>query len=175
MALLVPLLPVTKPTSIKIDGVDYYPPLIDSAGHLQVDILSTALATGAATSGKQDTMITALQLIDDLRNALNTVATQQLRVDIISLFIPSTIANGRTVVTTAGTRVRLSTLSCKAMVITAQFDNTGKIYLGTSTVSSVNGYILEPGDSISLMIDNRNRFYIDAEYDGDGISSIAIS
>jgi hypothetical protein len=32
---------------------------------VQVDIVSSALPTGAATSAKQDTMITALQLIDD--------------------------------------------------------------------------------------------------------------
>jgi len=52
----------------------------DADGHPQVDVLTSALPTGAATSAKQDTMITALQLIDDLRAALASVATDQLRV-----------------------------------------------------------------------------------------------
>jgi len=45
-----------------------------------VDVLTSALPTGAATSAKQDTEITALQLIDDLRAALASVATDQLKV-----------------------------------------------------------------------------------------------
>lgn len=43
-----------------------YVPLLDTDGHLQIDVLSSALPTGAATSAKQDTEITALQLIDDV-------------------------------------------------------------------------------------------------------------
>lgn len=42
-----------------------YVPLVDSDGHLQVDTLSSALPTGAATAANQATMITALQLLDD--------------------------------------------------------------------------------------------------------------
>ena len=53
---------------------------VDADGHTQVDVLTSALPTGAATSAKQDTEITALQLIDDLRNALASVATDQLKV-----------------------------------------------------------------------------------------------
>ena len=48
--------------------------------YLDVVVKESALPTGAATSAKQDTMITALQLIDDLRAALASVATDQLRV-----------------------------------------------------------------------------------------------
>jgi len=53
---------------------------VDADGHTQVDVLTSALPTGAATSAKQDTEITALQLIDDLRAALASVATDQLKV-----------------------------------------------------------------------------------------------
>jgi len=52
----------------------------DAAGHLQVDVVESGLPTGAATSANQTTMITALQLIDDLRAALTTVATDSLDV-----------------------------------------------------------------------------------------------
>ena len=43
-----------------------------------VSAASLPLPTGAATSAKQDTMITALQLIDDLRAALASVATDKI-------------------------------------------------------------------------------------------------
>jgi len=54
--------------------------LVDAEGHLQVEAVSVALPTGAATEASQSTMITALQLIDDLRNALASVATDDIRV-----------------------------------------------------------------------------------------------
>lgn len=57
-----------------------FPLAQDPDGHLQVDALSSALPTGAATAANQLTEITALQLIDDLRNALGSVATDNLLV-----------------------------------------------------------------------------------------------
>lgn len=49
------------------------------AGALKIK--EQAPLTGFATSAKQDTMITALQLIDDLRNALASVATDRVVVE----------------------------------------------------------------------------------------------
>lgn len=46
-------------------GGTSYVPLVDADGHLQVDTLSSALPTGAATAANQATMITALQLLDN--------------------------------------------------------------------------------------------------------------
>lgn len=93
------------------DSVDlqWVKALCDSSGHVQVDVLSSALPTGAATSAKQDTMITALQLIDDLRNALGSVNTDDLQVDVKTL--PNLLSNkisapyfsSKTVTASAGT------------------------------------------------------------------------
>lgn len=65
---------------------------LDAAGDVQVDVLTSALPVGAATevtvaailaaqatAANQVTMITSLQLIDDLRNALDSVGTDELR------------------------------------------------------------------------------------------------
>lgn len=52
-----------------------------------VDIVSSALPTGAATLAEQLTQTTALQLIDDLRNALATVATDKLRASIVDALV----------------------------------------------------------------------------------------
>ena len=62
------------------DGTAYRAFAVDDSGHIQADVLSSTLPAGAATAAHQLTMITALQLIDDLRNALQSVATDRLRV-----------------------------------------------------------------------------------------------
>ena len=62
------------------DGTVYRAFAVDDSGHIQADVLSSTLPAGAATAAHQLTMITALQLIDDLRNALQSVATDRLKV-----------------------------------------------------------------------------------------------
>jgi len=63
-------------------GTAWVKALGDAAGNLQVDIASSALPAGGATAAHQVTEITALQLIDDLRNALGSVNTDDLQVDV---------------------------------------------------------------------------------------------
>ena len=62
------------------DGTAYRAFAVDDSGHIQADVLSSTLPAGAATAANQLTMITALQLIDDLRGALTSVWTDQLTV-----------------------------------------------------------------------------------------------
>jgi len=62
------------------DGTAYRALTVDANGHIQADVLTSALPAGAATAAHQLTMITALQLIDDLRNALQSVATDRVKV-----------------------------------------------------------------------------------------------
>jgi len=62
------------------DGTHWYALTVDAAGHLQIDVVTSALPAGAATSANQATMITALQLIDDLRAALASVGSDELLV-----------------------------------------------------------------------------------------------
>jgi len=92
MTKIVPYFAQTATATIVIDGVTYRVPLVDAAGHLQVDVVSTAPATGAATSANQATMITALELLDNLITALATVGTDQLRTDVISTVLPALAA-----------------------------------------------------------------------------------
>lgn len=67
---------------------DWYAVLGDADGHIHLDVLTSALPTGAATAAKQDTAITALEKLDDLQGALADVGADELRVNIIS--IPTT-------------------------------------------------------------------------------------
>lgn len=66
------------------DGSGWIEALIDAAGHLQVDVVSGGGTPGGATAANQTTMITALQLIDDLRNALDSVGSDELNVILTS-------------------------------------------------------------------------------------------
>jgi len=89
-------------TPVGYDGTHWYALTVDDAGQLQVDVLTSALPTGAATAANQTTMITALQLIDDLRAALDSVGTDELDVKVEASVLPTgaaTAANQTTMIT----------------------------------------------------------------------------
>jgi len=67
-------------TLLAWDGTAYRPITIDAAGHVQIDVLTSGLPAGAATAAHQVTQNTALQLIDNLVNALQSVHTDRLKV-----------------------------------------------------------------------------------------------
>lgn len=89
---------------------------------------------------------------------------------------PLNLTDGRKVVTTAGTRVQLSSTSvpCKAVNITALSGNTGTIVVGGSTVvaslSTRSGTPLDKNDSCTVEISNLNKVYVDATVSGEGVS-----
>jgi len=89
-----------------------------------------------------------------------------------------TIGEGSKDVETAGTAKALVDSSTKiiGLEITAKSTNTGKIYVGSSSVSSSNsGIVLEAGDVFSLRLPagqytDLSKWYIDAEKDGEGVT-----
>jgi len=88
----------------------------------------------------------------------------------------TTIADGRKFVTTAGTAVALAstTTTCKKVEITAEFNNTGVIVVGGSTVvadlATRRGTPLYAGSTYTLVIDNLTDIYIDATVSTDGVT-----
>ena len=83
------------------------------------------------------------------------------------------LGHGVTTVTTAGTDVVLAaSTACKWVVVQAQTDNTNKIAVGATgvdaTVATGTGIILEPGDAITIIIDNLADIYIDSLVNGEG-------
>lgn len=86
----------------------------------------------------------------------------------------TTMFNGKTTVTTAGTRVVLAaSQAVKSVVIKALSTNTGIIYVGNSTVASTNGLQLLAGETVSLDIANLNTVNIDSSVNGEGVTYIA--
>lgn len=55
------------------DGTDWYAALIDGSGHLQVDVVSSGLPSGAATETTLDAIKTAVEIIDGFADADNVL------------------------------------------------------------------------------------------------------
>lgn len=126
-----------------------------------VSAASLPLPTGAATGAKQDTGNASLGSID-------TKLSGTLTVDDVG---PTALIAFVTTVTTAGTRVQLSSNAIEGAVLQAPSTNTGVIYVGGSNVSSsVFGAELQPGQATGLAIDNANKIWIDASVNGDKMS-----
>lgn len=143
-------------------GTDYVP-LVDADGHLQLDVLSNALPTGAATSAKQDTVIGHL---DGVETTLTTISTNTTPI--------SGIGHGVKTVTTAGTDVVLAaSTACKRVTVQAQTDNTGLIAVGGTGVDATEatgtGIILYAGDVYEFEIDNLADVFIDSTVNGEGV------
>lgn len=84
---------------------------------------------------------------------------------------PSSIGDGAKTVSSAGTAETLvaSSTPCKYVLITAEDDNSGKIYYGGSGVSSSSGGYLFPAQTTLIEIDNVQKVYIDADTSTDGV------
>ena len=175
MPLYIILLPESTGLTETINGIVYRPPIVDSAGHLKVDVLTSGLPADAATETTLAEIAGYVDQLEALLNALASMATDQLRVDLVTPFTPTAVGSGQATVAAAGSTEALPAQACKAVSIAANPDNTGNIFLGDSTVSSANGRILAPGDTLDLAIDNLNRLYIDAAVDGEGISYLWVS
>jgi len=70
--------PPSPRTALFWNGTAWQWARVDAQGHLQIDVLSTAMDALAATAANQATMITALQLIDNLVVALGGPANARL-------------------------------------------------------------------------------------------------
>ena len=91
-----------------------------------------------------------------------------------------TLPVGTVTVTAAGTRVQVvaSGNGVSAVSFKARMSNLGPVYVGDLTVSSTNGYRLEPGEEVTFtfrdVIDLR-RFYIDAANNNDRVDYVGVA
>ena len=90
----------------------------------------------------------------------------------------TTIVDGRTVVTTAGTRVALAgSTACSQVILTAETDNTGLVVVGAAAtvvaaIATRRGIPLAAGDSLTLEIDNLADIGLDSTVNGDGVTFV---
>jgi hypothetical protein len=153
-------------------------------------LTETAPATDTASSGLNGRLQRIAQRITSLIALLpaalgqGTMA-QSLRVVVASdqatypvtatVALPTVVYNGLTNVTTAGTRVVLASTQAivSGVTIKARASNTGTIYVGSSAVSSSNGYSLAASESVFLEIANITTVNIDSSVNGEGVTYIA--
>jgi hypothetical protein len=64
---------------------------------------------------------------------------------------------------------------CNTVVLKASRDNIGVIYIGSPTVSDLNGYELEPSEAISLNISNVNLLSAVAEVAGEKVKWLVVA
>lgn len=76
-----------------------------------------------------------------------------------------------------------ATVTAKMVMIKAQYDNVGRVYIGPSTVTkkdgttdTTTGYELLPGESTPWMpVDNLNRFYLICDNAGDDVTYLVLA
>lgn len=79
-------------------------------------------------------------------------------------------------VSTAGIAEQLASSSViKSIAIKALSTNTGIIYVGGSGVDSTNGYELEAGEGLTLLIDDPSIIFIDSSVNGEGVSCLTLA
>lgn len=104
-----------------------------------------------------------------------SVNGQVVKVQLIREVFTS-ITSDRRVVTTAGTRVQLKTSATPARrcEITAETDNTGVIVVGgadcVAAQATREGTPLNPGDTMTIAIDDLSKIYLDSTVSGDGVT-----
>lgn len=113
------------------------------------------------------------QTLAAIAAALASNGTDTLRVEATQ---NTSLTSGQDTVTTAGTAEALNggtsltvpagaTLEVKALP-----GNTTAAYIGDSTVSSANGYVLQPGDTTTLDVADVANVYADVATGGEGVT-----
>ncbi len=87
----------------------------------------------------------------------------------------ATLSDNSQNVTTAGTRVQLSAVACKKIIITAKAANTGTIWVGGSTIAANRGIPLVALQNVTLEVSNVSAVYIDSTVNGEGITYAYLS
>lgn len=91
------------------------------------------------------------------------------------MLVGNNIKYGNIIIKKAGVATRLIRTDEKTCNITikALHENNGMIYIGDKKVSSNNGYMLDSGEEITLVVDNSmTNIYINSEKNNDGVCYI---
>lgn len=81
---------------------------------------------------------------------------------------PTTVRYGQVTVAVTNTAVVLTTQACAGVVVQALAANAGNVVIGDSSVTTANGFQLQPGQSTGVSIDNVNKLYVNGT-SGDGV------
>jgi hypothetical protein len=144
---------------------DLYEVAVDPAtGAVLVSASALPLATGAATSAKQDTGNTSLASIDTKTPALG--ATTPSGSTPVTGSLATSFATLAADATATGSAVQLSSLAAGPSGIRVQNTSASgqpNIRVGGSSASATRGVQLSPGQWEIFAVDNANRLWVIAE------------
>lgn len=97
--------------------------------------------------------------------------TSDLQNQVVDIKALGSFASGQKTVSSAGTaEVIASSTTIRSVSIRAHATNTGNVYVGNSGVTSSNGRIVGPAETIDIDVDNLADLYIDVDTNDEGIS-----
>jgi hypothetical protein len=159
------------PAQLKVaggyDGTNVQVLKTDAAGELQVDVLSSALPTGAATEATLSTLATEASLAglnsvvatELTLNAINTstaalancVDVAELQVDVVTSALPAGAAT-ETTLSTLATEATVATLATEATVSTLATEATVSTLATEATLSAIDAKIIEADtDNVTIV------------------------
>lgn len=102
-------------------------------------------------------------------NELVTTAAGLVYRQRIAIATPTTPQNGQKLVAVTNTAVALAaTTAVAGVIISALAANSGNVYVGSSAVTTANGFELQPGQATSIAIDDVAKMYVNGTA-GDGV------
>lgn len=136
----------------------------DGAGKLQVNI--SGIVSGAIDAAAGDNIEVKGR---DGTGTLRTLKTLADGAIVVSETEPPTVLRyGQTTVAITGTAVNLAAGACLAVVVQGLAANAGNVVVGDASVTTANGYQLQPGQATGIAIDNVNRIWVNGNA-GDGV------
>lgn len=85
---------------------------------------------------------------------------------------PTTVLNGQVTVAVTNTAIVISgSASVSGVIVQALAGNVGNVVVGANTVTTANGFQLQPGQATSVAIDNLNKIFVNGT-SGDGVCFI---
>ena len=93
---------------------------------------------------------------------------------LVVLANPTIIVNGQQTISITDTAVPLVSVSTSVagVIIQALAANSGNVYVGDASVTTADGFELQPGQATSVAIDNLDKIYINGTV-SDGVCFIA--
>ena len=82
--------------------------------------------------------------------------------------------NGQNTATAGTAEVIASDTDVASCCVKALAGNSGNVYIGTSTVDSTNGHVLDAGEEICLDVNNTADIFYDVDTSTEGVSFLCV-
>ncbi|OYT30289.1 MAG: hypothetical protein B6U94_06970 [Thermofilum sp. ex4484_79] len=186
---------VTQSKDYGYDGSGWVPKKVDSSGRTEVTQTSPLNLMGVTYSGLDDSSVIHLIKTDDSGRprivleqdsiglakdtTLSSIDGKITKCDTdnttVSKRVSDSFSHGQVDVGTSAVQLTSSSTPCKfGVVIKADDDNSGNVYIGGSGVTTSNGFRLKAGQGISFEIDDASKVYAIADSTGQKVHWIAV-